>query len=495
MLKSPLTALTLVALSLSLAACGTSSTVTAPEAVLSAAGAKALPNIAAFTANTTSLPYGGGPVTLAWNVTGASTLTIDQGVGTVTGTTSKAVTVPTTRTFTLTARNKWGSSQRSVTVAVSTIQPITVSGQVRTTTGVPISGAAVTLAGRAPVTTDASGNFNVADVVQPYTLSVTDPVTGVRQIYQGARTGAPVVHFSRTRERTYSAQLYGSVTGGEAGATTSLSISPRGFSNTTSTATGNYNLTTRWGEWENEPAGLHALQWVKDSAGRPERYTGYGNVVVKLMPNYTMNYGVTVSPVSSQGALGGQVNFPTGYTPEMQTALITYPRTTPVAGGYTIGGDTYPLEQVQGGTHLLYFRTPGITGATFTVMATATGPNGERASVTQRNLGWAHDGLQLNTFAAPRLNPVGTSTTYSWTDGLSGMYRATFLDQTTYTPVHIFTDRRDIPAQLLNLTPGNAVEWSVTRDDQLTVERVLTGTVLPNITSSATSAPVTFQAP
>lgn len=83
------------------------------------------PVIVSFTATPASLPAGGGSTTLAWNVTGASSLSIDDGVGDVTGLTSKVLNVSSTRTFQLTATNAQGSTIATVdvTVGVSSLQP------------------------------------------------------------------------------------------------------------------------------------------------------------------------------------------------------------------------------------------------------------------------------------------------------------------------------------------------------------------------------------
>ncbi len=79
------------------------------------------PTISSFTVTPDSLAAGGGNVTLAWITTGASSLSLDNGVGDVTGLTSKMVNVTANTTFTLTATNATGSttSQASVTVATS----------------------------------------------------------------------------------------------------------------------------------------------------------------------------------------------------------------------------------------------------------------------------------------------------------------------------------------------------------------------------------------
>lgn len=77
------------------------------------------PVIKSFTADPSSLPAGGGSTTLKWDVSGAETISIDGGVGAVTGSSSKTVSVTATTTFTLTATNLLGSTSERVTVTVA----------------------------------------------------------------------------------------------------------------------------------------------------------------------------------------------------------------------------------------------------------------------------------------------------------------------------------------------------------------------------------------
>jgi len=75
--------------------------------------------------------YSGGSATLSWTVTGASTVTIDNGVGAVTPTTtgSVVVTPASTTTYTLSATNGFGTRVRTttVTVVVPPTSPISLS--------------------------------------------------------------------------------------------------------------------------------------------------------------------------------------------------------------------------------------------------------------------------------------------------------------------------------------------------------------------------------
>jgi Bacterial Ig-like domain len=105
-----------------LTACPDPSTPTPP------AGTK--PTITSFTATPPSLPAGGGSMTLQWDVKDATTLSIDGGVGAVTGV-SKAVSVTSTTTFTLTATNTAGSTTQTTSVRVEagadTTRPTVIS--------------------------------------------------------------------------------------------------------------------------------------------------------------------------------------------------------------------------------------------------------------------------------------------------------------------------------------------------------------------------------
>ncbi|MFN8010701.1 MAG: hypothetical protein U0P81_04785 [Holophagaceae bacterium] len=93
------------------------------EAVVTVTAAPQPPAIAFFTA-TPSTINAGQSSTLAWSVSGATSLSLNQGVGSVTGTTSRAVTPAATTTYTLTATNAAGSTTATATVTVSQLPVI-----------------------------------------------------------------------------------------------------------------------------------------------------------------------------------------------------------------------------------------------------------------------------------------------------------------------------------------------------------------------------------
>jgi hypothetical protein len=94
------------------AACGAAATPAAPVV-----NGPTAPTISSFVANPTSMASGGSS-TLSWNVIGATSLSIDRGLGPVTGA-SKSVSPTATTTYTLTATNAAGSSNAAATVTVT----------------------------------------------------------------------------------------------------------------------------------------------------------------------------------------------------------------------------------------------------------------------------------------------------------------------------------------------------------------------------------------
>jgi len=75
------------------------------------------PVISSFTAQPVSIPSGRSS-TLSWTVTNATSLSIDQGVGDVTGRTTATVSPTIDTTYTLTATGAGGSATRSTPVTV-----------------------------------------------------------------------------------------------------------------------------------------------------------------------------------------------------------------------------------------------------------------------------------------------------------------------------------------------------------------------------------------
>ena len=86
------------------------------------------PTIGAFSADPTAISAGQSS-TLTWAVTGSApiTVSIDQGVGTVTGQSSTTVSPTGTTTYTLTATNEAGYSSATATVNVTSVDDVAVT--------------------------------------------------------------------------------------------------------------------------------------------------------------------------------------------------------------------------------------------------------------------------------------------------------------------------------------------------------------------------------
>lgn len=98
----------------------------------------AAPAVAQFSAEPTSIQIGQSS-TLRWQVTGdASSVTIDQTIGTVQNTGNRRVFPSRSTTYTLTATGPGGTTTASATVSVSEVPPPpppTIPGGIRATTG------------------------------------------------------------------------------------------------------------------------------------------------------------------------------------------------------------------------------------------------------------------------------------------------------------------------------------------------------------------------
>lgn len=99
-----------------LSASNAAGTTTRSALVTVGAGAN-VPVILSFSANPATLAAGGGQTQLTWQVLNATSLSIDHGVGAVTGTSASA-SVSATTVFSLTATNAQGSSTSTTAVVV-----------------------------------------------------------------------------------------------------------------------------------------------------------------------------------------------------------------------------------------------------------------------------------------------------------------------------------------------------------------------------------------
>jgi uncharacterized protein (TIGR03790 family) len=130
------------------------------------------PTISAFTTSPASI-ISGGSSTLSWSVSGATSLSLNQGLGDVTSLSSKSVAPATTTTYILTATNSSGSVTALATVTVSPppiIYSFTASSSIA-------SGGSSTLSWSVGGATSLSLNQGLGDVTSLSYKSVSPIIT------------------------------------------------------------------------------------------------------------------------------------------------------------------------------------------------------------------------------------------------------------------------------------------------------------------------------
>ncbi len=141
-----------------------------------------LPVVNSFTANTYSITSGSSAI-LSWNVSNASSVTIDQGVGNVGSVGTISVSPPVTVNYTLTASNAAGLASRTITITVS---PLSYLADLRITTGSPVVAPPTVAAGGtvslSPWTVKNEGTAETGPFSNGFYLSI-DPVITSADIY------------------------------------------------------------------------------------------------------------------------------------------------------------------------------------------------------------------------------------------------------------------------------------------------------------------------
>lgn len=113
------------------------------------------PIVASFTATPDVLTNGGGTATLSWNVLGASSVSIDNGIGTRPASGNATVNVTATTTFTLTASNGAGNSTGTASVVVQAVLPPAIVSFSASPDTLPFGGGSTTLSWNIGGPTDA----------------------------------------------------------------------------------------------------------------------------------------------------------------------------------------------------------------------------------------------------------------------------------------------------------------------------------------------------
>ncbi len=317
----------------------------------------------------------GGSANLAWTSQGATSVSIDQTIGTVSASGNLAVTPTATTTYTITATNEFGSTTASVTVTVHPLPTVSISA----TPASIIEGEGTTLSWTSTDATGASINCGIGTVdangsmsVSPgatttYTITVTGP--------GGTATGTVTVTVSQLPS-------------------VSLSASP------TNVASG-AGTTLTWSTANADSASIDPVVGTVALSGS-----------TSVSPTVTTTY--TITATNAHGSTTDTMTIMVEEAPTVDLSALS--TSIPVGGGTTLswsssGADTVSLNQGIGSVAFdgSLNVTPGMT-TTYTVTAVNMyGTATDSVTITVSPL------PTVNLSASPTALDVGQASTLSWT--------------------------------------------------------------------------------
>lgn len=383
------------------------------------------PTIVSFTANPSTVPVGGDSVKLSWEVSGATSLSISSGIGTVTPTDSGAITVfvSAATVFTLTATNSTGNVTADAQVNVA--QSVTVSGYVKDLDGEPIAGATVIIKGKAPTTTGAGGNFSVSNVTIPYEIRLI--ISGTQQtaiVYQGLTRLDPTLFYLGSTTNSKTATISGTVPVAPGQATLVFFVSGNeAWWATANQTNGFYSINADWrGSVSSYTGNLQVLRWTANPNGLPQQYDAYGsedNVTISNGGSFTNHNFVAADFTDpAEQNISGSITRPSSSYSIINKNL------------YLNFGNAYiPIvgEPGAGLTENFSYTVPSISGATFQIDVNATVsavPNSRTTLYSKKGINGGTTGINITLASAPQLNlPVNngtgidTTTQFLWSQG------------------------------------------------------------------------------
>ena len=381
------------------------------------------PTIVSFTANPSTIPAGGDSVKLSWEVSGATSLSISSGIGTVTPTDSGAITifVSAASVFTLTATNSTGSV--TADASVSAAQSIMVNGFVKDIDGEPISSVTVIVKGKTPTTTGANGAFSVSNVITPYEIRLILSTQQTAIVYQGLTRSDPSLLYFNSTTPNKSATITGSVPVAPGKTTLVFFVSGiKSWWTTADLVTGAYSINANWKGPEISYNGkLQVLRWTFNPNGSPSEYDAYGSKDLTISDGGLFsgkNFIATDFSDPSEQSISGSITRPTSsYAIRSKHLYLNF-------------GNAYVSLWDEGGvglTDIFSYTVPTITGATFEVDVDATIsaiPNDRLSYYQKKGITGGTSGINIVLANAPQLNlpvhngtGIDTTTQFLWAQG------------------------------------------------------------------------------
>lgn len=377
------------------------------------------PTIVSFTATPSTISATGDTVTLTWKVTGATSLSIAPGVGDVTpaDSGSKKVFVTATTTFILTATNSAGSITAQSSVNAS--PAINVSGYVKDSDGMPISGVTVLIKGKSPVISNSDGSFTVNNVTVPYDASIIQSSSKIAFTYMELTRPDPTLLYLFSLTASKEANISGVIPLENPGERTKVFFIS-GDNAWSEEAIGiNYALNVNWRGTENALTGkLYILRW-KEVNGIPSDYTAYASkeLTVSTGGGYNnQNFTANEFTNPAEQNIGGSIISPTGYMLQSKKLYLNF------------GNAFILLATHQSSTADFNYIVPSINGFTFGLTASAL--NGNYITVfNKKGITAGSSGISINLIESPKLNlpanngiGIDTTTQFLWSNsGTSGI--------------------------------------------------------------------------
>jgi hypothetical protein len=361
----------------------------------------------------------------------------------------------------------------STTGTGGSLTPITVTGKVIGANKQPVPGVPVLIAGIPSVNTDANGNFSIANVGRPYTITVIDAANKQSLLYRGLTRSDPTLIFLGStpgvkKVASLTGRIFPSSSYPEPATRKTLVgfVSVETGKTTTATAaTGLYTLSNA--EWYGPSVTtgtLHALQYdFSTTTGLPTTYVGYGvrSGVPLLDATPNPNGNDTMSVVGTT-SMTGSVTAPAGYTISAKTVGMVLGNTA----GLTLLSDNNPATSFT-------YAMPNISGATFRIGVVATKASTGSTIIWKANVAGNATGVSVTVPAAPELSlpinaatNVTTSTPFSWAQYTGGVHLVIFSGGGSKPSYYILTSATsdsipNLSAAGLGLPASSAYSWNV----------------------------------
>ncbi len=282
--------------------------------VLAAVACDRAPGVAFFRATPAELPVGGGVTRLQWEVTGASSVLIEPGLGELPASGELEAKVERSQCFVLSVRS---ASRAEACVRVATVEGIVVDHY-----GSPLARASVKIADEI-VLTDLDGRFALFGQHAPsFDVRVKGPARGPLTYYPSLRS--PTLHLvaiAQTPSRV--ATISGRVHGVEPGSVGVVSLSAGPLGRATSTdQEGAFTGRVGWSGGNAIGRGTALVAEIGPDY-LPVRYRGFGKGAdVPLQDGgVVMDYSIQTSLVD-QGEVHVSVPVPPGYRPAIGTLHV-----------------------------------------------------------------------------------------------------------------------------------------------------------------------------